>query len=220
MVCLLLGGQALAQKVSAPMQPPFNGRDREGKKVGDAGDGPLLEVAQLQHEPKFRRQLRQPLLQVRLFASAQQRGFRAGGEGGAMTQNERVELAVFGRLLTGFLLADPPGSVPSDGADPAAETGRLLQLRQRFERQQKGLLRQILGSLPRVERLHGDRDYRTAVASHQFVERLQVTQQGVEDQLLVADLGVSAAVLCHSLHSSCKEETAPRQKDRGNADFS
>ena len=134
-----------------------------------------------------------------------------------MAQNERVEFAVFGRLLPRFLPPDPPCPMSGDRADPTAETGRLLELRQGLESQQKGLLRQIFRRFPRTERLHRNHDDRAPVADHEFVERFQIAQKRVQDQLLVADMGVSARVLCHSLHSSCKEETAPTRKDRGAA---
>jgi hypothetical protein len=134
-----------------------------------------------------------------------------------MAQNERVEFAVFSRLLARFLPPDPPSPMPGDGADPTAETGRLLELRQGLESQQKGLLSQIFRCFPRTERLHRDHDDRAPVAGHEFVERFEIAQKRVQDQLLVADMRVSARVLCHSLHSSCKEETAPTRKDRGTA---
>ena len=185
------------------MQPPFDSRQGECQKVGDAGDGPLLEIAQLQHDLKFGRQFREPLSKLLLVAPAQQRLLRAGRKRRAVAQNQRVEFAVFGRLLPRLLPADPPGPMASDGADPTAEAGRLLQLRQGLERQQKRLLRQILRGFPRTERLHGDDDHRAPIAGHQFVERPEIAHQGVQDQLLVADMGVEAPLLCHSLHSSC-----------------
>ena len=120
-----------------------------------------------------------------------------------MAQNQRVEFAVFGRLLPRFPPADPPGPMTGDGADPAAETGGFLQLRQSFERQQKSLLGQILRRFPRAERLQSDDDHRAPVAGHELVERPEIAQQGVQDQLFIADIGVETPLLCHSLHSSC-----------------
>ena len=137
-----------------------------------------------------------------------------------MAQNQRVELTVFGRLLARFLPADPPGPMSGDGADPGAEPGRLLQLRQGFESQQKSFLRQIFRRFPRTERLHRDHDDSAPITGHQFVEGHEVAQESVQDQLLVANVRVAARVLCHSLHSSCKEETALTRKDRGEYKFS
>lgn len=134
-----------------------------------------------------------------------------------MAQDQRVEQAVFGRLLPCFLSPDPPRPMPGDGADPGAEAGRLLQLGQGLEGQEKSLLRQIFCGFPRTERLHRDHDDRAPVAGHECVERFEIAQKRVQYELLIADLWVSAALLCHSLHSSCKEETAPTRKDRRTA---
>lgn len=195
------------------MQPPLDCSERERKKVGDVSDGPLFEVPQLQHDLKLRRQFRKVLADLRLRAAAQQGLFRAGRESRAVAQNQRIEFVVLSRLVARFLAADSPGPVAGDRADPASETRRLLKLWQRLERQQKRLLRQILRSLPRTERLRGNDDDGVAIAGHQLVERRDVAQQGVQDQLLIADLWVAAPLLCHSVHSSCKEEPAAAQMD-------
>ena len=120
-----------------------------------------------------------------------------------MSQNQRVEFAVFGRFLPRFLPADTPGPMAGDGADPAAETGGLLQLRQSFERQQESLLSQILRRFSGTEGLQSDDDHRAPVAGHELIERPEIAQQGVQDQLFIADVGIEAPLLCHSLHSSC-----------------
>jgi len=131
-----------------------------------------------------------------------------------MAQNQRVEFAVFGRLLARFPAADPPGPMPGDGTDPGAETRRLLKLGQCLESQQKRLLSQIFRRFPRPQRLRRDNDDRAPIPGNQLIERLDVAQQGVQNQLLVADIWVAAPLLCHSFHSSCKEETAAIEKDR------
>jgi len=214
MLVLLFGVHASAQQLSAPMQTPFYRSERERKKVGDVGHRPLLEVAQLDHDLKLRRQFRQMFADLRLGASAQQRLFGAGGEGRAMAQNQRVEFAVFGRLLARFPATDPPGSMPGDGTDPGAETRGLLKLGQRLESQQERLLRESFRGFPGAQRLRRDDDDRAPITEDQLIERLDVAQQSVQDQLLVADIWVAAPLLCHSFHSSCKEETAAIEKDR------
>ena len=91
-----------------------------------------------------------------------------------MAQNQRVELAVFGRLLACFLSADPPGSVSGDGTDPSAETRRLLKLGQRLESQQERLLRQIFRRFPRSQSVCRDDDDCAPIPGDQFIECLDV----------------------------------------------
>lgn len=204
----------MAQQISAAVQPPFDSGERKRKKVGDPGNGPLFEVAQLQHGLELSRKLQKMRPQFPLGAAPQYRLLRAGREGRAMAQNQGIQLVVFGRLLARLLPPHPPGAMPGDGADPCAEPLRLLQLRQRLERQQKRLLRQILGCLAGAERLVRDDDDGVPITDHQLIERFDVAQERVQNQLRIADVRVAAPLLCHSLHSSCKEETVSSEKDR------
>ncbi len=201
------------------VQPPFDGGQGEREEFGDAGEGPLLEIAQMQHDLKLRLQFGQSLSELGAVAFEQQSGFRAGHQRRAVSQDQGIEPAVFRRLMSRLLPADPPCSMPCDGAYPAPEVRRILELRQRLERQKESILSQIFGGLPRAKALHGDEHDSTSKPAHQFVERVHVSQQRVQNQRLNFDLRITALSLCHSFHSSCREEASRRAMDRRGRDF-
>lgn len=115
-----------------------------------------------------------------------------------------------------------------DGVQPAGELCRLAQLRQRLERDQKSVLRHVLGGpAARSQRLRGHQQNSPAKPTNQFVEGRQVPDEGGEHELLVghfgvtrantADLGCCCCCLVHAVRfvRSGIKEPAARGADRG-----
>ena len=175
------------------MQPPFDCSNGERQKTGNVGDGPILDVVQPQHRLVIRGQRGQGIEDALVLHAPRELvgGVSRTGRGqfAAVGKEKAVQ---FGRLRSLFALsplADPPGAVPGDGAQPAAEPGRLGKLGQRLEREQESVLCYVLGPVTcaRSQRLRRNERHGPAEAPHQRVEGSKVAEQGREHERLLAD---------------------------------
>lgn len=167
------------------MKPPLHGGYGKRQELRDPRDRPFLVVTQSQHDLVLRREVRQRgahRLSRQLPAECL---FRMEGQLAAVRQQEPVQFARFRRLGAPVPGGYSPGAVPRDGAEPTRELRPILQLRQRFEREEKGLLRHVPRLLLRAECLLRNHDDRAAEAPHQFVECFEVPEEGAKHQLVV-----------------------------------
>lgn len=108
----------LFHQLSALVQPPFHGRQRQVEKLRHAQDGHFVKVTQLQHDLKLFRQLRHCLAHVALAFGA------LHGFGGVLRQfrrvlqNERVHFRDTGLLTPRGILREAEGAVARDGVEP------------------------------------------------------------------------------------------------------
>lgn len=190
-----------AQQGAAVVQPPLDRGDGEGKKVADARDRPLLEVEQEQDGAVLGLEGRQgvcePFVFIVFLVRAGRVLARAPGSHRQFVTFGDQRAVYFGRLdglRAVAFRADAGRPVPRDRVQPAGEFGRLAQLRQRLERDQKGVLGDVLGGpASRAQRLCGDQRHGPAEPADQLVERREVADQGGEHELLVGHFGVARA---------------------------
>ena len=165
------------------MEPPLDRGYGEREKPVDPQHGPLFEVAKDDDAPELARQLfdRTPELGVALVTQPLRLGIACQLR--AVLQEDPIELRRIGRRDRRRSPGHSRRPVPGDGVEPRTEPLRLGKLRQRFERGEEHILRHILGCLPRAHHRSGNGDQRAPIASHQLIERFQVSEQRPDYQL-------------------------------------
>ena len=109
-----------------------------------------------------------------------------------MGQQELVQLRSLHRTAPPVAERHQARPVPGDGAQPSAELSRVRQLRQRLERQEKGILGHVFGSRAGTGHLLGDGNYCASEPADQLIEGRQVADERPDDQLFVRDVGKMA----------------------------
>ena len=100
-----------------------------------------------------------------------------------------------------------------NGAEPARELRRVLQLRQPAKREQERLLRHIFGPVLRTERLPRYQQHGGAKPVNQFIAGFPAAQSRHFDDFAIAQI-VKSVLRRHAAGSSCLKETAGAAKDR------
>lgn len=103
-----------------------------------------------------------------------------------MLDDQAVDLRVPRLLAAGAVLLLPQRPVTGDRRQPGPEPLRLLELGQRLERQDKGVLRQVV-RLRGAHDLPGHGEHGGPEAAHQLVERLELAQRGGDRQVAIGN---------------------------------
>ncbi len=219
-----------SQQGAAVVQPPLDRGDRERKEVADARDRPPLVVEQEQNSAVVGREIGKRAGEPFMVVVAGERvgrvfGPPGGGEGKFAAFGNQRAVYVGGRdgFGSAVLRADTQRAVPRDGVQPAGELGRLAQLRQRLERDQEGVLGDVLGGpvSRRAQRLRGDVGHGPPEPAHEFVKGRQVADECGEHQLLVRDFRVTrpqvgiVGCLCRAVVHAAPFWFAPIVKESG-----
>lgn len=118
-----------------------------------------------------------------------QRGMRRGAhpcQGGSVRKDQLVELrATRGALPSGDAGA-AEGPVAGDRRQPGREACRVVQLRQRLEREQEGFLGNVLGTFG--GNAAGNAHHGRAEATNQFVEGGELPQRGGQHERVVVQV--------------------------------
>jgi len=176
-----------AQLLTPGAQPPFDGRERERKELGDAEGRPLLIVEQIENVLNLLRQVGQHRAHCRPFLLAKHLFQWARLVRRALSRRQAFQFGGFRRLAAALARRHPPRAMAGDSAQPACELRRVLELMQRPERQQKRFLGHILGCLPRTERLLGHQENRAAKPAHQLIAGFQAAHPRNINEFRIAD---------------------------------
>jgi hypothetical protein len=108
----------------------------------------------------------------------------------AVLHDQEVQLGGRGRPAPLVAGGDAARPVAGDGAEPAREAARVLELRKRLEGQQERFLRDVFSGSPRPQHLlrHGPNG--APEPPHQLIVGREVPDEGADHELLVRDLRI------------------------------